>query len=185
MILDQSTIGKAVCNGNNAKKERTSGSDIYPTHKLCDRGRSGGGPRTEGQGKHKLSSCQKVKISKYCCLTKCQSEHYLLLWCFGQWNQCGLKFISHRIKLYFYSALQQKDCGLLTLTIHYKTHIAHNESSTAAHRNIGQSQVCLTVGILKACGLKVSIKCFHYNIHVLVFPIYTHNYPRSAVYSYM
>lgn len=80
MFLDQSTIGKAVCNGNNAKKERTSGSDIYPAHKLCDRGRSGGGPRTEGQGKHKLSSCKKVKVGTYCCLTKCQSEHYLLLW---------------------------------------------------------------------------------------------------------
>lgn len=178
MILDQSTIGKAVCNGNNAKKERTSGSDIYPTHKLCDRGRSGGGPRTEGQGKHKLSSCEKSKVCKYCRLTKCQSEHYLLLW---PVESVWLEIYKSQNQ----TILQQKDCGLLTLTIHYKTHIAHNESSTAAHRNIGQSQVCLTVGILKACGLKVSIKCFHYNIHVLVFPIYTHNYPRAAVYSYM
>ena len=41
------------------------------------------------------------------------------------------------------------------MTIHYKTHIMHNDTSNAAHKNIGQSQVCLMVGILKACGLKV------------------------------
>nr|XP_011413692.2 C2 domain-containing protein 3 [Crassostrea gigas] len=65
---------------------------------------------------------------------------------------------------------KQKDCGLLTLTIHYKTHIAHNESSTAAHRNIGQSQVCLTVGILKACGLKAAAESLAYTDSGMQYP---------------
>eukprot|EP00105_Crassostrea_gigas_P001484 XP_011413692.1 PREDICTED: C2 domain-containing protein 3 [Crassostrea gigas] len=65
---------------------------------------------------------------------------------------------------------KQKDCGLLTLTIHYKTHIAHNESSTEAHRNIGQSQVCLTVGILKACGLKAAAESLAYTDSGMQYP---------------
>lgn len=48
MILDQFIIGKVVCNGNNVKKERISGLDIYFVYKFCDRGWLGGGFRIEG-----------------------------------------------------------------------------------------------------------------------------------------
>lgn len=37
-----------MCNGNNVKKERISGLDIYFVYKFCDRGRLGGGSRIEG-----------------------------------------------------------------------------------------------------------------------------------------
>ncbi|XP_078324570.1 C2 domain-containing protein 3-like isoform X2 [Crassostrea virginica] len=65
---------------------------------------------------------------------------------------------------------KQKDCGLLSMTIQYKTHIVHNDTSNAAHKNIGQSQVCLMVGILKACGLKAAAEALAYTDSGMQYP---------------
>ncbi|KAL3878157.1 hypothetical protein ACJMK2_030527 [Sinanodonta woodiana] len=48
------------------------------------------------------------------------------------------------------------ESGLVDLTIHYKSQMIQNESVTAANKNLKGSQVCIAVGVIRACGLKAS-----------------------------
>ncbi|KAK3584373.1 hypothetical protein CHS0354_001298 [Potamilus streckersoni] len=48
------------------------------------------------------------------------------------------------------------ESGLVDLTIHYKSQLIQNESVTAANKNLKGSQVCISVGVIRACGLKAS-----------------------------
>ncbi|KAK3100781.1 hypothetical protein FSP39_025242 [Pinctada imbricata] len=51
---------------------------------------------------------------------------------------------------------KMKECGLLDITVHYKTQMVRIDATNAAHKNLGNSQVCVSLSIVRACGLKTA-----------------------------
>lgn len=67
---------------------------------------TGDGQEEDPEQKAKVSTNYLlVKSQKSANIVILQNAKVSIIFCSGQWNQCGLKSISHRIKLYFYSDL--------------------------------------------------------------------------------
>lgn len=52
---------------------------------------------------------------------------------------------------------KSRHAGLVDVTIHYKNQVIQSETSiAAAHKNLAGSQVCISVTVVRACGLKAA-----------------------------
>ncbi|XP_053399357.1 C2 domain-containing protein 3-like [Mercenaria mercenaria] len=55
------------------------------------------------------------------------------------------------------------DAGLMDVTVHYKNQVMQSETgAAAANKNLGGAQVCISVGVIRACGLKASAESVAY-----------------------
>ena len=53
--------------------------------------------------------------------------------------------------------MQLQDAGLIDVTINYRHTVVQGQGSAPRVREMGGPQVCLSVGVIRACGLKVTI----------------------------
>ncbi|OWF51153.1 C2 domain-containing protein 3-like [Mizuhopecten yessoensis] len=51
---------------------------------------------------------------------------------------------------------QVKESGLMDVTIHYKTQNIQSEQNQAANKNLSGAQICISVGVIRASGLKAA-----------------------------
>ncbi|XP_071126216.1 C2 domain-containing protein 3-like [Mytilus edulis] len=54
------------------------------------------------------------------------------------------------------SKSKMKESGLMDVTIHYKTNTIQNELNAALQKNLSGSQVCISVSVIRATGLKAA-----------------------------
>ncbi|XP_060074176.1 C2 domain-containing protein 3-like [Ylistrum balloti] len=51
---------------------------------------------------------------------------------------------------------QMTESGLMDVTVHYRTQTLQNEQSQAANKNLSGTQICVSVGVIRASGLKAA-----------------------------